>query len=621
MSPARKPNQLRLFENEPDPPPRPVGPWRAVAGDTWTEDAPPEVLERGGPEVMRRNLQFLRAIELHGRGAMATEVDRFRRLHDELVHGLARWRTDASDSTDGGSVEPATHAASVLKALRELTGLRLRILEGLPTEAADKVMSAETRVRVREFDLERALRLAEFSLAEERGEVVAIEIPLQGPGLPAGLIGPEMVGSIARAFMDGKKREQERRPLPARQGLGPMLRDLPVQWLDAIWDALDMGEPSPRHRKARERRIAEHLTDGEALARIVTDRLSVEERRLLAYVLDQGGRVSASALTRRFGGDDGDGWFWDEDPPTSTLGRVRLHGLAYVGVPAEGRRMRTVLVPQELRNALGEALTDETREALSEGAGGESRSLSEERSALGDLARALEDAYPDGVIDVVWEEDEVDAPHDALRRSVADIPDAQLLYDSSEDGGAGPSWAQDDEDFLDDGDDEFWGWDDIQRSYRVFFVSPRGMGFEFPVEHEIVDEQGHEEIETGTGRVGLAVAVSYVGPFALLRVTSLETTGEGVISSPDIELRMFDEEGRPVPADRVLLEVLGEEERRRMEEVREALVNVLESSGHAVLGDEDLRRPVPELDAESNILVGVDEGSLTVEDAFFFRYL
>ena len=180
----------------------------------------------------------------------------------------------------------------------------------------------------------------------------------------------------------------------------------------------------------------------------------------------------------------------------------------------------------------------------------------------------------------------------------------------------------DDEDFRDGGDDEFRGWDDIQRSYRVFFVSPRGKGFEFPVEHEIVDEQGHEEIETGTGRVGWAAAVSYVRPFALLRVTNQETSGEGVVSSPDIEQVMFDEEGRLVPADRVLLELLGERERRRMEEVRERLVNVLERSGHAVLGDEDLRRPLPGFDAESNILVGVDEGTcLTVEDALFFRYL
>lgn len=617
MNPTREPNQLPLFEDLPEPPPKPVSPWRTVAGDAWTEDVPPEVLERDGPEVMRRNLQFLRAMELHGGGAMAAEVDSFRRSHEELVHGLVRWRAGAGASTDGGSGESASHAASVLRALRELSGLRLQILQALPPGRADKVMSAETRVRVRELELETALRMAEFALAEERGEVVAIEIPGRGPGMPDGLLGFDMIDTIASAFMGSMKRDQERRSLPAREGLGPVLRGLPVQWLDAIWDALDLGEARPRHRKGRERRIAEQLADAETLTRIVTARLSLEERRLLAYVLHRGGRAPASAVTRRFGSDDGDGWFWNEDPPTSTLGRVRLHGLAYVGVPAEGRRTRTVLVPRELRDALGDALVDEAGEAPTDEAEGEDLAIPEQLpKLLGDIARAVEDAYPDGVIDVVWDEDDVDAAYDALRRSVAGLPGAQLLYDSSDDDGAGPSSG------LYDEDDEFWRWDQIQRSYRVLFVSPRGKGFEFPVESEILDEQGHEKIETGVGRVGWAVGVSCVGPFALLRVTSLETSEEGMMSSPDIEPTTFDEGGRVVPADRVLLEMLDEGERRRMEEVRKSLVNVLERSGHAALGDEDLRRPLPGLDAQPEILVGVDdEAVLTVEDAFFFRYL
>ena len=55
---------------------------------------------------------------------------------------------------------------------------------------------------------------------------------------------------------------------------------------------------------------------------------------------------------------------------------------------------------------------------------------------------------------------------------------------------------------------------------------------------------------------------------------------------------------------------------------RTRIARVLEDAGIVVRGDEEPGHPVPELDAEPEILVGVEEGTpLTVEDAFFFRYM
>ena len=59
--------------------------------------------------------------------------------------------------------------------------------------------------------------------------------------------------------------------------------------------------------------------------------------------------------------DDADGWFWNEAPPTSILGRLRLHGLAFVGRSATAGR-RAVVVPRELREPLVAVLETAGRE-------------------------------------------------------------------------------------------------------------------------------------------------------------------------------------------------------------------------------------------------------------------
>ena len=52
-----------------------------------------------------------------------------------------------------------------------------------------------------------------------------------------------------------------------------------------------------------------------------------------------------------------DGWFWEEEPPTSTLGRLRVHGLVFVGDRSEkGRNHRTVVIPEDLRETISACL-------------------------------------------------------------------------------------------------------------------------------------------------------------------------------------------------------------------------------------------------------------------------
>jgi len=105
--------------------------------------------------------------------------------------------------------------------------------------------------------------------------------------------------------------------------------------------------------------VVGHLTDPQKL-RAVLESLPPESREALDYVLAKGGWVKIGPLTRRFGAQDDVGWFWSEtEPPTSTLGRLRVRGLLFVGKAGIGGRNYTVaVIPKELREPLAELLSE-----------------------------------------------------------------------------------------------------------------------------------------------------------------------------------------------------------------------------------------------------------------------
>lgn len=184
----------------------------------------------------------------------------------------------------------ATDAAGLVEAtVDELATLRRRILQALDPKARGRVLAAERRASREPREVDRIRSLAQFLLAEARGDVVEVRLSpsfLSESAIPEGssspersseFLGPADVDALVRDHLESMKAEQEDRPLPARGGLATLLASIPVVWLDAVWTALDLGPERPRHRKERERRIARHLTQGDALRRIVGYALSSEE--------------------------------------------------------------------------------------------------------------------------------------------------------------------------------------------------------------------------------------------------------------------------------------------------------------------------------------------------------
>lgn len=157
----------------------------------------------------------------------------------------------------------------------------------------------------------------------------------------------------------GWRKEQESKPININTKLSAALNKCPAHWVNGICINLGLDPKSLRKRRAKVQAVVGHLTDPQKL-RAVLESLPPESREALDYVLAKGGWVKIGPLTRRFGAQDDVGWFWSEtEPPTSTLGRLRVRGLLFVGKAGIGGRNYTVaVIPKELREPLAELLSE-----------------------------------------------------------------------------------------------------------------------------------------------------------------------------------------------------------------------------------------------------------------------
>jgi hypothetical protein len=183
--------------------------------------------------------------------------------------------------------------------------------------------------------------------------------------------GDDFEGTERDAFLwngaQGVTADDERRRKAAQNmaisvhlSLNEALNALPSPWLEAACQAHQLDQHS---RGAKLRALAGALTNPDALRRCVSQ-LPLRARRALKRVMDNGGWMRLAELTKEFGRMDGDGWFWDQQPPKSCLGGLCRCALLFVGrglVDAGSRRKRwlkVAVIPAELRAPLQRALAE-----------------------------------------------------------------------------------------------------------------------------------------------------------------------------------------------------------------------------------------------------------------------
>lgn len=88
----------------------------------------------------------------------------------------------------------------------------------------------------------------------------------------------------------------------------------------------------------------------------VIEKLPLKSREALKLVIDEGGWVKYNKLSSEYG-EENNSYFWETEPPTSTVGVLRVHGLLFVGKAGIGGRMyKVAVVPKDIRKGLEELL-------------------------------------------------------------------------------------------------------------------------------------------------------------------------------------------------------------------------------------------------------------------------
>lgn len=167
-----------------------------------------------------------------------------------------------------------------------------------------------------------------------------------------GLITPGMVDEMMGALEEGYVKDAETLLLYPGSRITAVLNKYPAQWVNGTCKALGLDRRAKKAEKAK--MVAAHMASEGNLKRVVGS-LPDESRSALEFVLDSGGWVKYGQLARRY--DDEMSFWWDEHPPESVVGILRLHCLLFVGrMPVSSRLHRVAMVPPEIRENLRSVL-------------------------------------------------------------------------------------------------------------------------------------------------------------------------------------------------------------------------------------------------------------------------
>ncbi len=126
--------------------------------------------------------------------------------------------------------------------------------------------------------------------------------------------------------------------------LTAILNKMPFQWVDGICNQLSI---KGYRKKEKSKMIAYKLYQDLPL---ILKNIPEKPKEALKLVLDKGGVVKYSLLR---GYDDEINFWWNENPPRSTIGILRSYALLIVGKMAiENRLNKIALIPYEIRGKL-----------------------------------------------------------------------------------------------------------------------------------------------------------------------------------------------------------------------------------------------------------------------------
>ena len=157
------------------------------------------------------------------------------------------------------------------------------------------------------------------------------------------------VDVVMEQYKEGQIKDAEGMVISPKSRLTAMLNKYPAHWIDGICNELGLSSKGKKNIKVKE--IASTVKSN--LASIVKS-IPKKSREALKLILDDGGFVKYGKLK---GYDDEITYWWLDEPPTSTIGILRLNALLAVGkMPMQGRMYRVALIPADIRDDLQDIL-------------------------------------------------------------------------------------------------------------------------------------------------------------------------------------------------------------------------------------------------------------------------
>ncbi|HHY08484.1 MAG TPA: hypothetical protein GX530_08210 [Corynebacteriales bacterium] len=159
---------------------------------------------------------------------------------------------------------------------------------------------------------------------------------------------PEYSGSQAEA----KREKEENKPVSTDVKLTQALRRMPVGWLNAACMAHGLDPYAMHNRMERAEELVSLLLDPDKLGMSIED-LDSEEKEVLKFLLNRDGWARFSVVEERFESMDGDGFYWEDAPPGSVVGRLCSKALVAVGrAKIDKRQYKVIVIPRELRSIM-----------------------------------------------------------------------------------------------------------------------------------------------------------------------------------------------------------------------------------------------------------------------------
>jgi hypothetical protein len=146
-------------------------------------------------------------------------------------------------------------------------------------------------------------------------------------------------------------KDEDSKPITLNITISAGLNKFRNSRINAVSKALGISTKDVKKEKMEQ--IISRLTT--ELDKII-DKLPPESREALKLVMDEGCWVKYNKLSSEYG-EENDSYFWETEPPTSTVGVLRVHGLLFVGKAGIGGRMyKVAVVPKDIRKGLEEIL-------------------------------------------------------------------------------------------------------------------------------------------------------------------------------------------------------------------------------------------------------------------------